>query len=624
MLAAIRKGAIRIFMGILVLSFAVWGVADFLSGAAQKPLAEVSGEPISGPEFNAEFQREVLRLQRQENGDFDAARARQLGLDKQVLRQMIVRMMFDRHVGEIGLTASDLTVAQSIRDDPNFQDALGQFDRLGFARTLRDNGFSEASFVERVRAEVARRQLIAAITAGAQPPKSMVEAVLRRYNEMREANLLLIPQTAVKAPPKPAEADLEAFYNANPALFTAPETRSVTYLTLTPDTLSSGITVPEEELQNEYQARLAEFTVTGMRNLEQFVLDDEAKANAAMARIRAGGDFHKIAREYSGLEAGDLKLIEITRQDLLPGAADAVFALRERETGGPFKTPLGWQIVKVTALREERVQGFGEVRDRLAREMALVRAGDALVELSNRLEDARAGGATLEEAAAEFGLSLHTIPQIDRSGNDASGNPVSGLPPDDNFIADIFATGAGAESDLRENREGGYYVLRVDKITGPEMRPLAGVRGDVEAGWRARRTGQELQLLAEALLKQAQAGVPLKKISAENKMKMVAAGPFGREYAGEHLSSSAVAKLFSMTPGDTMIAAAPQGGYILAQLGKIIPPDLAAQAGLVSEARKRLGDAMSNDLLAQYQGVLERAYQVSINEEQLSSLADEQ
>lgn len=624
MLAAIRKGAIRIFMGILVLSFAVWGVADFLSGAAQRPLAEVSGDPITGPEFNAEFRREVMRQQQQANGDFDAARARQLGLDKQVLRQMIIRMMFDRHVGEIGLTASDLAVAQSIRDDPNFKDSLGQFDRLGFGRILRENGFTEAAFVERVRGEMARRQLIAAITAGAQPPKSMVEAVLRRYNEKRDAGLLLIPQTAVKALPKPTEADLEAFYNANPALFTAPETRGVTYLTLSPDALSAGITVSAEDLQNEYQARLAEFSVTGMRNLEQFVLDDELKANAAMARIRAGGDFHTIAREYSGLEAEDLKLIEVTRQDLLPEVADAVFALKERETGGPFKTPLGWQIVKVTALREERIQAFEEVRDRLARETALIRAGDALVEMTNRLEDARAGGATLEEAAAEFGLTLHTVPQIDRSGNDASGKPIGGLPSDDNFIADIFATGAGAESDLRENRDGGYYVLRVDKITGPEMRALAMVRTEVEAGWRAGRIGHELQRLAEALLKQAQAGAPLKKIAAENKLKLVAVEPFGREYSSEHLSSSAVARLFSMMPGETMASAAPKGGYILAQLGKIMPPDLAAQSGVVTEARKKLADAMSNDLLAQYQSVLERAYQVSINEDQLANLADEQ
>lgn len=624
MLISMRQGAggwiARIFMGILVLSFAVWGVADFLGTTPETTLAEVSGKTISAQEFNAEFRRELTRMQKQAGDEFDTAQARALGLDKAVLRQMIMREMFDQQAYELGLTTPDAIVAQSIKQDESFKDSLGEFNRMNLVRVLQDNGFTEAAYVERIRREMTRRQLIAAIAGGAPPPLGMVEEVLIRYNEKRSADLLLIPQAAIGALPKPSGAEIETFYNANPDQFTAPETRSVTWLSVAPEDIAAKIVVSEAELQQEYQARLAEFTIVATRDLQQFVLDDRGEADKAMAEIKAGADFPTVAKKYSGLEATDLALPGITKPELPTEAAEAIFALKQGESGGPFKNPFGWQIVKVTALRDGRTPGFAEVRDRLAKETALSRAGDALVELSTRLEDARAGGATLEEAAKELGLKLRTLAAIDGKGNGSDGKPLAGLAPDENFIADIFATEAGAESDLRDSKDGGYYVLRVDKITASAVRPLAEVRGDAEAGWRAARTVESLQQLADELLKQARAGAPLQQIATQRKLKIVSAGPFARGYTDDHLSEATVAKLFAAKTGDAITAAAPAGGYVLASLREILPPDLKTQAEAVKGARKQLGDAIGNDLLAQYQGVLELRNQVSINESGLDSL----
>lgn len=628
MLISMREGAggwiARIFMGVLVLSFAVWGVADFLNANPDVPLARVSGKTITGQQFDSEFRRELQRMQRDAGADFDAARARALGLDKEVLRQMIVREIFDRHAAELGLTTPDDIVAESIRQDASFKDSFGIFDRINFGRVLQDNGFTEASFVERVRNEMTRRQLIAAIASGAPPPQSMVEEVLLRYNEQRSVDLMLIPQSAGGNPAKPSSAELETFYKANPARFTAPEMRQLSYLTIKPEDIAAEITISDEELQTEYQARLAEFTVIAMRNLEQFVLDDRAKADEAMARIKAGADFHATAKKYAGLEARDLQLLEITKQELPPESADAVFALKEREVGGPYKNPFGWQIIKVTALRDDRVSSFDEVRERLLKETKLSRAGDSLVELANKLEDARAGGATLEEVAKEFGLKQQSIAAIDAAGNGTDAKPLTGLPAVENFLSDIFALEAGAESDLRETRDGGYYVLRVDQITPSAVRPMADVISDVADGWRLERSSHALAALSGSMLKQAQDGEPLKNIAAQKKLKLETAGPFGRDFSNDALSAETVAKLFAIKRGDTIAAAAPQGGFVVAQVRDIVPPDLNAQTDTIKSARKKLGDSIGIDLVQQYQAVLERNYQVSINQDQLDKLLDEQ
>ncbi len=628
MLTSMRRGAggwiARIFMGILVLSFAVWGVADFLGANPDVPVAKVAGRTITGQQFSAEFRRELTRMQQQAGTDFDAARARQLGLDREVLRQMIVREVFDEHAAELGLTTPDAVVAESIRQDPSFKDSFGIFDRINFTRVLQDNGFTEAAFIERVRNEMTRRQLIAAIASGARPPQSMVEEVLLRYNEQRSIDLMLIPQSAGGKLAKPGRSEMEAYYKANPAQFTAPEMRKVSYLYVRPDDIAADITVSDEDLQHEYQARLAEFTVTAMRNLEQFVLDDRAKADEAMAKIKAGADFRAIAKKYSGLDTKDLQLIEITKADLTPESADAIMALKEREVGGPFKNPFGWQIVKITAARDERISSFAEVRERLLNETKLSRAGDSLVTLVNSLEDARAGGATLEEVAKDLGLKLQTIDAIDAAGNGADGKPLSGLPVEENFLDDIFALESGAESDLRETKDGGYFVVRVDELTPSAVRPIDDVMSAVETGWRAEQSKKALQALSDDILKQAQDGVPFKTIAAQKKLKLESAGPFGREFSSDAISPETIAKLFAVKSGETIAAPAPQGGFVVARVREITPPNLNAQTETIKELRKKLGESIGIDLMQQYQSVLEREYDVSINLDQLGKLLDEQ
>lgn len=614
----------RIFLFILVISFAVWGVADFISNTAEPPLAKVAGATISAQEFTSDFQRELFRLQQQYGPEFTSEKAREMGFDREVLRQMLVGVMFDHETGKLSLTTADATIAQFIRENPSYHDTLGQFDRNIFQRALNDNGFTEKEYLRRARMDMTRRQLIAAISAGVAAPRKLSETLYFLREEQRIAELLIIPQDATGKLPEPTDAELEAFHKANEALFTAPETRDVSYLRMRPEDLVDSITPTQNELREQYDARLAEFTVVGLRNLQQFVLPDEAAAKAASDKIKGGADFVKVAMQASGLSEKELELTEVTK-DLLPAEiSEAVFALKEREISEPLKSGLGWHLVKITAVRQERVQPFEEVRSKIARDVAFSRAIDMLVERTNQFEDARAGGASLEDSAKEFNLQMHKIVGIDRNGNGPDGKPVQDRPADPQFLADIFDTDSGSEGDLRESQEGGYFVLRVDAVTPSAVRPLVDVRGDVRAAWRAKQTGEKLDQLAGDLLKQAQAGKTLAELAKPLKLKVTASPAFSRSYTDERMSVALTGKLFSSRVGDSVSEPAPNGGYVVARLQEIKLPAIDKAGEPVAKLSRDLVKNLSEELLAQYQSVLERRYDVTINQQRLVSLFDEQ
>ena len=628
MLTSIRKNAgnwfTRIFMFILVLSFGVWGVADFITSSVEPPLARVAGTTVSAQEFNNDFRRELFRLQQQFGPEFSTARAREMGFDREVLRQMLVGIMFDREAESLSLTTADQTIAQSIRENPSFRDSFGGFDRNLFQRALNENGFSEKEYLRRARMDLTRRQLIAAVSSGVVAPKKVAEALYTLREEQRIAELLFVPQNAAGKISAPTDGDLEAFHNANASLFTAPETRAVSYVTLQPEDLAETILLDEQDLHEQYDARLAEFTVTAMRNLQQFVLPDEAAAKAASDKIKAGQDFVAVAKQTSGMNEKEMELLEVTRGQLPAEISDAVFALKEGEISEPLKSPLGWHLVKITAARYERVQPFEEVREKIAKDLAEIRATDLAITRANQLEDARAGGASLEEAAREFELKLHVIAGIDRNGNGPDGKPVRNFPADPQFIADVFDTDAGSESDLRENKDGGYYVLRVDSINPSAVRALADVRNEVTAAWYAQKTGEKLDAMADEMLKSAQAGKALAEIAKPLTLKVTQSAPFGRGFSDEQMSAALTTKLFTGKPGDSFAGPAPKGGYVIARLSEIKPPPLSENGDAVAQMVRDLSKSFSEDVLAQYQSVLERRYEVEVNHNVLASLFEEQ
>ncbi len=628
MLISLRKGAgtwiARIFIGLLVLSFAVWGIADFLGARGTTAVASIEGREIDAASLENEFQRELYRLQQRFGSSFDRQQARALGLDRQVLRQMITRMMFDEKASELGLYTPDSEVAKVIREDPVFADPFGSFDRARFEQALRNNGYTERDFIARTREEMTRRQLIAGLTSATVPPRHMLKAIYQHQNEQRKVSLIEIPQSAVTQPKPFAAAELRAFYDDNPGLFTAPEYRMVTYVSMQPEALAEEIALDEAELQEEYENRLAEFTTIGTRDIAQILFTDQSQAEAAYARLQEGADFATVARETTGLSADEITLTDITRNELHPDIAAAVFALEKGAISKPLQSPLGWQIVRIDDKRPERVQPFSEVRAEIGRDLALQRAEDALFDISNRFEDARASGETLEEAARIIGLTAKKIPAIDRSGNGPDGTAIPDLPTEAEFLSDIFDSAPGEENDLRETRAGGYFVVRVDDVTPSALRPFDSVVEEVRSALRARATAQALEQLADDIRAQAQSGVSLAEIAETRGLSLTERPAFGRTFRDDLLSPATVGEVFATQPKKVIAAPAPKGGFIVARLDEILVPAFPADDSQTAQIRTALENQMSDDILAQYQTVLEQHYELQINQNQLASLFPDQ
>ncbi len=608
-----------VLFGLLIASFAVWGIGDIFRGSTQaRTVAEVGGEPILERDYTQALSREVNRISARLGGQLEMDQARAFGIPDQVLGQMISRALFDRKAAELGMLVTDDQIRRLIAQQDVFKNDLGAFDRVRFEQQLRRLGLSEGQYVATLRRDIVRQQLAGAVSEAVTAPRQLVEALYGYRNERRVAQYLLVRNDSITDLAAPSEPALEAFHKEFSERFMAPERRAVTLVQLRAAELATESAVSEARLREEFETRFDDFVTPEKRSLVQIVFPDEAQARDAKTRLNGGASFAAVAEEMTGAPPVDLGAMEIDA--LPPGLAEPAFALSEGAVSAPVESMLGWHILRVVEVEPRQEPTFEEVREKLAEDVAMQIAIDSMVSIANQLDDELAAGASLDEVARTLNLTARRIEVIDRRGRDAAGELVAGLPAD-RFLELAFNTETGRESLLTETATRDYFILRVDGVTPAQLRPLDAVRTEVTELWRGAQRAKLAREKAEALAERIRAGNEFEAIAAEAGLTVARTKPVTRfETAAASTPSPALAaKLFQIVGGEVTTATAAEG-HLVAELIEVVAADPLGDPDALATVRESLVGALQNELLEQFMATMRGEYGVEIKQQALDDL----
>jgi peptidyl-prolyl cis-trans isomerase D len=621
MLQAIRGKAaswvVKILFVLLIASFAAWGVADWLrSATTPSVVAEIGSVRITPEAFSQAVSLEMQRFRQILGGNFDREQARQFGIADRVIEQIVGRTLIELEARRIGVTITDDEVRDAIRDNATFKDERGQFDRNRFEAIINRAGYSEQRFATELRSDLERTQLVKPITDGAEPPKALLDALLRYRGERRVAETFLVSVNSVGKSPAPTDAQLEEYLKANSARFMRPEYRTLSYLDLTPAALGDRISISESDAKEAYGARLDEFTVAEQRTVEQLLLPDEAAADKASKALAGGADFGTVAKSF-GKSADDIKFGTVTKSELPAEFAAPIFELAAVGVIKPIKSSFGWHIFRVTEIKPGSVAPFEAVKDRLIEELKQEKAADEVPQLANKLEDVLAGGAGLDEAAQKADLKLRTTPPVDQRGQGTDGKPVADLPAAEKgnnpLLSTAFSLAAGQTSRLVETSDDSYLAVRVDLITPAVLPPLAEIKEAVTTAWTQAQRDAAAKQRADALEAKIKAGTEMAAAAREAGAELKVSAGFTRDGGGAQLPTALVTQLFNGAVG-TVGVTATTDGYVVARLKEIQPVDPATEDAQRTKLRDEQRQALGSDLLQQFQAGLRERFSVSINQ----------
>ena len=289
-----------VILALIALPFVFFGINYNFVGLGFA--AKVNGEEISITQFENAYRDQLLALA--EQGTEIPEEFRTL-VREGVLDRMIRDKLIDLYLDEAGYAVSDQLVTDFIQRDPTWQ-VDGQFSRDAYYDWLEVRAVDPGLFEASQRRALEQNQLQRGIAATAFVTPSEYRRYLNLYGEQREVSLAEIDINALTESIEVSDEDIQAYYDARPDAFMAPETVDLAYVELRRDELAETIDISEDDVLQYYEDSKSRYERDEQRQARHILIpfgDDEAaaeeQANALAARAQAGEPFDDLARQYS-------------------------------------------------------------------------------------------------------------------------------------------------------------------------------------------------------------------------------------------------------------------------------------------------------------------------------------
>ncbi len=489
-----HKAWLKWSLGIVVAAFILLYIPSFLSptavGAAPGDmLATVEGRIITVGTWQRSYQQQVSALQSQYGSAINDQMLRQLGIAQQVLQQLIDEEAMSAEARRIGLSVSDGELRERILRLPMLQlngEFVGDARYRQFLASQRPP-MTAAEFENLLRQSLEAEKLQEAVSGWITVNDAEVDTEFRRRNEKVKLELAVFTADRFREGLEPSDADVQQYFSDHRESYRVPDKRRVRYLAVDPESLRATVTVTPQEIEARYRENLSIYSTPEQVRASHILFKTEgadeaavrAKAEAVLARVKAGEDFATLAREYSedeGSKVNDGDLDYFGRGAMVPAFENAAWGLEVGGTSELVQSEFGFHIIRLTDKRAAATRTLDEVRLQIEDQLKWEKAQEEAAKLASELEGEIDDPSDLDRVSVARGL------QVSDSGLFSREEPLAGLGFAPAVAAEAFTLEPGAVSGLLRT-SAGFAFITVEEIK-PSYLPELGevtdrVRQDV-------------------------------------------------------------------------------------------------------------------------------------------------
>lgn len=637
MLLKMRGGLDSIFvtilLGILIGSFAIFGIGPSTFTSGNQQVASVGDTPISTQTYYNRVQNRARALQAQYGAQFTVPQLiSMMGLDRMILQQMISEAALKEHLSELGMRAGNAELRKELESYDGLVLPDGTLSREMVLQALNNTGLTRSEFLDQVRMDISRRQLFQTIAAEQSMPRELAEALHVWQAEKRRATMIDIKTDAIADIPVPAEGELEAYYEQNKGSYRSEERRSYNYILVTPQQFMSAIEVPEEQILEEYEARRDEYVRPEQRGLQQVSFADKPAADAFLVAVRAGGDFVEAGASVTSftaeeIELGDFAKAEVER-DYGEAAAEAIFGLELDGVTEPIEGFGGWNVFKVAAITEAEERTLDDVRAEVIDSLKEYQAESLLYEKVDEIADAMSEESELAAIAEKAGLALASVTEVNARGQNEAGIATATQAAEFTILREAFTKEVGQEADMVDidptDAAQGLYLVEVTEINEPADRAFEDVKSDITSAWTSEKKLERAAELAEEAKTRLQSGEAAEDIAvALNGTSFEAKNVARTGDTNSSLAFNIRRLIFDLKKGEIDFERASDGdGYVIVRVDETTPGDPSTQVTAVDTLLAQLDAQVADEVFFQYQSYLLENYkdEIKVNDALLQTL----
>lgn len=614
---------VKILFGVLVASFALWGVGDvFRDYTTMRPVATVGKSSVSQEEFLQAYQRVINNFQVMSKGKISIEEIKKMNVYQRVLDDLIDVKVVKEIINNFGLVTTDDAVRHHIQSIPAFKNDKGQFDKNKFDMLLSNNGLSETAFIKEMRETLLQQQLFGTLNQGVTLPAFYEDKIFQELQQERVFTVVNIPLSQMEVSKTPTDAELEQVYKENQAGFTTPEYRKISFLIVDPKAVRDRIKIDEAQLREAYESRKGNFTLPETRDVTQFIFASKENAQNATKALTEGQNAQEVAKKFQG----EIRQIDQATPDkFVQNQSAAIFSLNVGTVSQVLDSALGYTIFMVTKIVPERVQDFDTIKSKLEDDLKVDQSNDELYALKNKIDDALASGAKLLDVAKEHDFSVQAVEMVDKDGSDASAKSV--LPADykNLILENAFLLAEGADSSILEAPNGTAIVVHVDKIIPQALPEFNQIKAKVTAAWQESKRQEKAAEMAQQIVNEADSIEKLTALAKKNGLAIKVLKPVSRidmdkqKEPLDDVSLNVIRQGFVLEAHKAAYGPTPKG-FAVIMLNKTVPFDASKEKDKRASFSDSVKNMLQQDLRNGYTTYLRHHDKVSINDEILHRL----
>ncbi|MEM7400586.1 MAG: SurA N-terminal domain-containing protein [Pseudomonadota bacterium] len=530
-----------IIIGLLILSFALWGIQEYFGGGAGLPVANVNGTEITQPQLNQRVQERKQMLQSILGANYQQQYPNDDILRQQVIQDMVRTELLRQEVDAAGFKISDASLVKRIQQIPQFQ-TDGKFDPALYKRILDSQRLNQAQWENELRQEDKLRQFESAMAASSFIPKVELQRFQKISEQTRDFKYAVVPvnQEGVEI----SDTEVESYYNENKHLFQTQEQIKLSYIELKEQDISDSTNFSAEEAKDLYESQLERYMSPELRKVSHIMFkvpsevgEDAIEWDTAMEKaqdivkqLKDGANFSELASQHSedtlsADKGGDIGFIapgDFTNKDL----EDALFSLDIDGISRPVKTEQGVQVLKLTEIQAPEQEPFESVREKIINEQKSQIAQQRFIEVADELANIVVEQPDeLPEVAADFDFSAKQTEFLATANN----NGIFAFPKVKNIAFSNDVLEEKLNSDLIEVADGHVLVVRVEEHKKAEQRPIESVQDDIKNLLTVRKAAENTTKLGSELFLKLKGGTSLESIASENNLEIISHGAVRRD-----------------------------------------------------------------------------------------------
>ncbi len=509
--AAANHVVLKIILALIILSFILTGVGNYLIGGSGDYAAKVNGQVIERAQLEQAFQSERSRMQQQLGDQFSELAGNEgymQQLRRQVLSQLIDKTLLDQYAKKLGLSVSDEQVKDAIRKEPYFQ-TDGQFDNAKYLDLITRLGYSADNYAQSMRQQLINQQMIQGFGGSDFILPREAQAMVALMLQERDVRLATIDLNAIQAKQTITDDELKAYYEQNKNSFIAPEQVKVSYIPLDAAAMLDKVTVSEADISAYYDQHQSSYGQPERKKFSIIQLKTEAEAKAVLEALKNGADFAALAKEkstdiISSRNGGEMGWME---PDTTADELKQANLTEKGQLSGVVKSSVGYLIVRLDDIKPALVKPLSEVHDAIAKQVKQEKAVDAYYALQQKVSEAATSDneslASAEEAA---GIKATQTEWFTRNTVPAALNfkPVVQSIFDGSLIGENGAP--GSNSDVITVDGDRAFVVRVVGHQPEGIEPFDKVKDRVTQRVKHNKALQEAKLQGEKLLVELRQG----------------------------------------------------------------------------------------------------------------------